>query len=167
MSRVNREDSPLRIKTVSQALCRINSNSSTSGSVTVRASVLMPSRRLSCMISLAFESGDGQTPNGFNSSTWVLRAIRRNEATGRRARLHTLASESLPSGYELDSAIREVEVEATLKAPLTAGSAAIAGEWVLLVEWEPNQPSMCEEEIRELFSYCEATVQGTTSTVAA
>jgi hypothetical protein len=163
----NTEKPPLRIKAVSKVLARVNTAGTQVLTATVRATIKNPSRRLSCMFSLTFEADDNQVPNSYTSAAWTARAIRRNRITGKSGQLHTLvSSQALPNAYELDSAIREILITAALAIPATSAPATLPGNWVLLVEWEPNQPAMCQDEIENLFGDCDVSVNGTEPTLA-
>lgn len=152
---------PLRIHPVSKELARVATTGTTNTTATVRATIRNPSRRLSCCFTIAFETPDGQRPANYSGADWTVRAMRKNRITGRTAPMHLLQDAiELPAGYELDSAIREIEVAADLTVPVSSAPAAIAGSWVLLVEWEPNQPSMCDDEIERLFADCDVGVDG-------
>lgn len=152
---------PLRIKAVAVKLARVETSGAANTTGTPKATIKNPSRRLSCMFSLTFEPDEPKAVASYTSSTWTVQAMRPNRRTGKRGELHALVSaQALPNAYELDSAIRELKIATSLAIPTTAGAAAIAGDWVLLVEWEPNQPAMCDKEIEDLFSFCDATVDG-------
>lgn len=162
-------EAPYRIKPLSIVLARVPSTAGAANSVTMRATIKNPSRRLSCMFSIAFEADVTEVPNSYNSSTWTVRAMRKNRMTNRTGQMHLLVNgQALPNGYELDSAIRELLITATLAPPLRVdGTTVIPGNWVLLAEWEPNQPAMCEKEIEDLFGDCDVAVNGTEQTVSA
>jgi len=155
-------DAPLRIKPLSKVLARVDAASTAGQTVTARATLKNPSRRLSVCFSVAFEADDNSVPNTYPDSTWSARAVRRNRLTGKNPQAHALiTAQVLPNMYELDSAIREILITAVLGVPLDGAAGVVSGNWVLLAEWEPNQPAMCEPEIKALFEIVDLSVNAT------
>jgi hypothetical protein len=136
-------------------LAKVNGSGTQRTSVSVAARIDNPAARLVCSFSIGFEPEVPQTIADYQSSVWSADGIRPG-AAGREAGLHNIfATQPLPELYEISSALRAVQVSATLQIPLTAGAAAIPGLWVLVVEWEPAMP-MCEAEVAALYSRCGA-----------
>lgn len=158
------EDAPLRIHPLTVTLARVAAAGGSASSATVVASIINPSRRLSCSFRVGFEPAAGSSiPASYGSSTWTVRAVSPNRITRGKADMHLIRdTEVLPEGYEIDSAVRELRVSCVLGLPLDAAAATIAGQWVLYCEWEPNQPAMCEPEIIDLFARCGLVAPGAT-----
>lgn len=134
------------VKSERVQLARVNASGASNATGTAIARINNPSRRLSCSVSVAFEPDSPQAIPNYAGATYTLTAMRPGTNASKEARLHTiLAATALPHAYEMDTAIRAIEVSAALTIPLTAGAAAIPGDWVLVVEWEPNQ-NLCIED---------------------
>lgn len=147
----------LGIKRISVPLAKVNSAGTTRTSATVAARIVNPSRRLSCALSVAFELETQGSITTYSSATWTVRALRPGGDDGRESELHTIESGiALPRMYELDSAIRALLVTCSVTIPQRSGT-NLAGDWRLVVEWEPNI-TMCEEEILALYSQCDASL---------
>lgn len=132
---------------------RVNTSGTQRTSGDIVARIYNPSRKLSCGFSVAFDPDTKQAISSYAGATWTPRAMQAG-ANGGEAELHTLeTSQPLPRMYELDSAIRIVRLTCSLRIPTDATPTSIAGNWVLVVEWEPNQ-LMCIEEVNELYANC-------------
>lgn len=144
------EPKPVRVQ-----LARVNSSGAALASVSVAARIQNPAARLVCQFSISFEPDTPQAFSNFNSAVWSAQAIREG-AEGREAQLHAIFSaQTLPQLYEISTGVRAIDVTATLTIPLTAGAAAIPGNWLLEVQWEPAIP-MCSDELAALYSRCTA-----------
>jgi hypothetical protein len=141
----------IRANTKRLVLARVNTSGTTRTSADVTATIINPAARLICSFSLSFDPDSPQSFANYNSAVWSARGIRIGDG-GRQAALHEIfTSEALPQLYEASTAVRVIEVSATLTIPLTAAAATVAGNWVLEAQWEPGIP-MCEEEIAALYS---------------
>jgi hypothetical protein len=135
----------------SVVLGRVESSGTSRTSASVAALINNPAARLVCSFSITFEPDTVQPISDYNSASWTATAMRVGE-DGRQAQLHDIFSgELLPQLYEVSTATRLILLTATLKIPLTAGSAAIPGRWICEAQWEPAMP-MCETEIAALYS---------------
>lgn len=143
------EDKPVRV-----VLAKVNTSGSANTSAAVAADIYVPGARVIAGISLSFEPKQPQAFTNYNSAVWSLSAARPGRGEGRRAALHSIfSSQALPQLYEVSSAVRLYVMTATLTVPLTAGAAAIEGEWVLEVDYEPAMP-MCEPEVTGMYALC-------------
>lgn len=162
-------EKPFRIYSKHVLLSKVLS-SSTTGLVSIVAAVKNPSRRLSCFISVAFEPSSKQPVASYSTQpVWSVTPLRLNRHTNQRVPLQVLSYASaanLPAAIEVDTAVREFRIAGSLYVPKDSTPATIAGDWVLLVEWEPNQPGMCVDEWEALFKFCDATLEGQLQTHA-
>jgi hypothetical protein len=141
----------IRANTKRLVLARVNTSGTTRANVAVAATIINPAARLVCAFSLSFDPDTVQAFANYNSSVWSARAMRIGEG-GRQAALHEIfTSEALPQLYEVSTAVKVIQISATLTIPLTAAAASVAGNWILEATWEPGIP-MCEEEISALYS---------------
>lgn len=137
-------------------LAKVNTAGTSRTSAAVAARIYNPAARLVCSFSVTFEPRTPQDFSNYNSATWSVRVMR-GAFEGREAKLHALFTGiALPEQYEVTSAARSLLIESTVTIPQTAAAAAIEGEWVLQVEWEPAI-SMCPGEAAALYSRCGAT----------
>lgn len=135
-------------------------NADLSGKATSGTAILKvetPSCKLRCHIELGFAPAAQRLPTTYNSSVWTLRAMRPAMDEAGECELHALESAvSLPTSYELDSALRLVKATATLFHASDSGT-ELTGAWVFSVTWEPTV-EMCAEEAEYLYGKCFANL---------
>lgn len=136
-------------------LAQVNTSGTSNPTATAIARVFNPSKQLSCAFSVAFEPSSLITPvANFQSAKWTTTAMRPGGRDAREAYLHAIESAiNLPRLYEMETAVRMVEISCALTVPLDGGGAAIAGNWVVTAEWEPDQP-MCDDDVAALYAKC-------------
>ena len=141
-------------------------NSDASGSGTSGGAfftVIVPSAKLACTFSIAFEPTDANPINEspYGTPIWTATVVRPSRDGGKRAPLHALfSSQTLPQGYSVSGAEMEIDVTSTLYVvdnSSISGSLGLPGTWVAHVVWEPAVP-MCPEEAQALYSRCLARV---------
>lgn len=143
-------------KEVPVVLAKVNTSGTSRTSASVAARVDIPAGRLIVGVSVGFEPATAQAFTNFASAVWSATAIRPRIDGGKEARLHSIfAGRALPEQWEVTTTVRSILIEATVTVPLTAASAAIEGEWVLMAVFEPAIP-MCEEEVAAIYSRCGA-----------
>lgn len=151
------DQAPLRQRIATCKMGRVETSGTSQTSATRKATILNPSRRLSCSISLSFEPDQPVTLTGYGTGcVWTLTAYRMNPENRRVATLHTIESgQALPRLYEVDTAVRLIEVSAVMTIPQSAAG-NVAGDWILACEWEPNQfiSDPCGDEVANLLSLC-------------
>lgn len=155
----NRENPPFRTKSVSVPIARSSASGSAGNSATVKCLIQLPSRRLSCAFSVSFEPDSSQRVASYAvAPTWTATALRRNPVSNKVGTLHSIFSgRSLPELYEVDTAVRLIELSVLVTVAQDGAAATIPGVWVLLVEWEPNQDmASCPGEEAQLFGLCDA-----------
>jgi hypothetical protein len=141
-------------------LAKVNATGTSHTSDTVTARITNPSARLNCCFSVGFEPDTSQEPAPFTPGdfTWTLTALRPGGTDGREARLHVIEdSKDLGRAYEVETAVKLIEVAATIGVPVDGAAAAIPGRWILEVIWEPAIP-MCTSEVKALYVFCHCTL---------
>ena len=110
MSAERNEQTPLRIKSRSVVLARVNTSGTTLTSASAVARIRNPSRRLSLIVTIAFEADGNQRPASYGTSVWQMRAMRPNRVTGRTAPLHLVVADALLLEFELQLLIEIVHL---------------------------------------------------------
>jgi len=150
---------PTWIKTANKRVCRVETSGAPNLTGAPVCWIRNPSSRISCCISLSFEPDVQATIGSYTAATYTMRAWRRNLVTGKTSELHTLQpATNLPHAYELDSAVNLVRLVTALAIPTVAG-VAVAGDWVLQCEWQPNTP-LTDAAAQQLFSECDIELVG-------
>jgi len=138
------------------------------GAATNYALAFNPSRRLSCSIEVFFETVQNLTAAQLVSvynATWNLKAMAKGAARHGSAPLHDVVSSAngnsvvelaLPHSYELDTAIRVLQIATVATGgPTTIGGSTLGlGFWWIRGRWEPNQ-AIEPSELASLFGLCD------------
>ena len=126
----------------------------------VSAFLDVPSRRISTIIEAFYIADTTGAPVTSWNATWTLRALARSPSQD--SPLHFLEGSAaptyvdLPRAYELDSAIRCVEIKLQLTDYPKIGSGPgiiVEGVWALQARFEPNTP-MDPQLLKHFLSRC-------------